>query len=685
MSLAPAAPPETPSPAPPSSRAALTRASVREVMSRGRRLVIGTLAVLAILGVGVASYRASWNQGLEGIRTNANHRLDLFASALEGMLNRLEHVPATIQLNRDVVALLQPRSGPPPADAVNGFLRKLNAQLGSMAVYVINERGYVVASSNAGEAMSFVGEDLSFRPYFIEALSGQVGRHFAIGHTSKQPGYYLANPIRDQGRVIGVAVIKISLAPVAEAWSMLGVPSFITDDNRVIVLSSRPEWLYQSIGDQGLDKVVDFQIRQLYLNNRPRRFAASNALQGASRPEAADGVLVQGQSLGPGHGRTVLAQTKALPKMRWHLWVFTDVDPVRSQAFTVGILSAVAAGFVGMLWLALAQRQRLVRHKLAARHMLERANAQLEAKVIRRTSALAQTNERLRREVAERIQTEQTLREAQDELVQAAKLAVVGQMSAGITHELAQPIGAIRTLSGNSIEFLKRGDLPTVSSNLALVSRLADQMGDIIQSLKAFARKAPATPVATDMAQAVNNALLLFMARIKQDGITLVNDCEEGQALVWCDPNRLEQVVVNLIGNALDAVREAPDRRVRVHTEHTDGERVRLVVSDSGCGIPAELLPRMFSPFFTTKPRGMGLGLGLHISRDIIRAFRGELHAENQPEGGARFIVELPARTDADAPPLPPGWSAGSLPAGRAPEHDTAPPSPDPDAPLTPP
>lgn len=637
----------------------MERFSPHEVLSRGRRLMIGALAVLVILGVGVASFQASWNQGLAGVRTNANHRLDLFASALEGMLNRLEHVPATIQLNRDVVALLQPRSGPAPADAVNSFLRKLNAQLGSMAVYVINERGFVVAASNAGEALSFVGEDLSFRPYFIEALSGQVGRHFAIGHTSKQPGYYLANPIRDQGRVIGVAVIKISLAPVAEAWSMLGVPAFITDDNEVIILSSRPEWLYQSIGDQGLDRVVDFQIRQLYLNNRPRRFAASESLQGASSPDAADGVLVRGQSLGPGHGRTVLAQAKSLPKMHWHLWVFTDVDPVRSQAFTVSMLSAVAAGFVGLLWLAIAQRQRLVRHKLAARHMLERANAQLEAKVARRTSALAQTNERLRREVAERIQTEQNLREAQDELVQAAKLAVVGQMSAGITHELAQPIGAIRTLSGNSAEFLKRGDLPTVDSNLSLINRLADQMGDIIQSLKGFARKAPATPVATDVAQAVNNALLLFMARIKKDGVELVNRCEEGQALVWCDPNRLEQVVVNLIGNALDAVRDTDVKRVELHTERGDDQRVRLVVSDSGGGIPADLLPRLFEPFFTTKPRGVGLGLGLHISRDIIRSFRGELLAENRAEGGARFIVSLPEQTEGGTPSLPTAWVAG--------------------------
>jgi two-component system C4-dicarboxylate transport sensor histidine kinase DctB len=177
------------------------------------------------------------------------------------------------------------------------------------------------------------------------------------------------------------------------------------------------------------------------------------------------------------------------------------------------------------------------------------------------------------------------------------------------------------------------------------------------------------------MAQAVNNALLLFMARIKKDGITLVNDCVEGQALVWCDPNRLEQVVVNLIGNALDAVRDAPERRVHLYTEHSGNQRVCLVVSDSGCGIPAELLPRMFEPFFTTKPRGVGLGLGLHISRDIIRAFRGELRAENQPEGGARFIVELPERTDADTTPLPPGWTSGGLPSRRP--ADLPPPLPD--------
>jgi C4-dicarboxylate-specific signal transduction histidine kinase len=640
-----------------SSRDALTRdrLSVRDVLSRGRRLLIAALAVCTIVGVGVAGYQASWNQGLAVVRTHAGHRLDLFASALEGMLNRLEHVPATIQLNRDVIALLRPRSGPASAEAVNQYLRQLNQQLGSMAVYVLNERGRVVAASNAGEPGSFVGEDLSFRPYFLAALSGEVGRHFAIGNTSKQPGYYLANPVRDQGRVIGVAVIKISLAPVAQAWAMLGVPAFIADDNQVIILSSQPDWLYQSLGDQGVDSMVDWQIRQLYLNQRPRRFAAAPSLQAASGVHAADGVLLTGHGLGQVLGRTVLAQTKPLPKMHWGLWMFTDADAVRRQAMTAGVLSAVAAGFFGLLWLVFSQRQRIVRQKLATKRMLERANAELEAKVVRRTSALANTNERLRREVAERVQAEVTLREAQDELVQAAKLAVVGQMSAGITHEITQPLGAIRTLADNSQAFLQRGDLDTVGSNLGLITRLSDQMGDIVRSLKSFARKAPPQPRATDIAQAVHNALLLFMARIRQDDVTLVNDCTEGLAQAWCDPNRLEQVIVNLIGNALDALHGQPERRLRLHTELTPEGRVLLRVDDTGSGLTPELLARLFAPFFTTKPHGHGLGLGLAISRDIIRSFDGDLRAESLPEGGARFTIELPERRlhDTTLPPAP--------------------------------
>ncbi len=628
--------------------------SVQDVMRRSRIAVGAVLVMLAMTITGLLAYEASWRQGLAASRANTEHKLELFNSAMEGMLNRLETVPATIQLNQDVLALLaapQPNASTVP---VNAYLAKLNAQLGSLAVYVLNNRGTVVATSNHRESSSFMGEDLSFRPYFLTALAGQVGRHFAIGNTSRQPGYYLANPIRQEGRVVGVAVIKISLEPVQKLWAMLATPAIIIDEHEVVILASEPEWLYQRLGDTPIEKRIELQIAQLYSESRLRLFPLGPDLVHLDARERQNGVVLSGHALQDRLGRAVMAAPRDMPKMGWRLWSFHEVDSVRKQSVMVALLSAVATGFVCLLWLVVQQRQRLVKQKLAAKRMLERVNADLESKVARRTSALATSNERLRKEIAERIQAEQTLREAQDELIQAAKLAAVGQMSTGITHELAQPVGAIRTLAGNSSAFLQRGDLQTVGSNLALITRLSEQMGEIVQSLKGFARKAPSTASRMDLSQAVNNALLLFVARIRAEGVNLRNDCQDEAIEVWGEPNRLEQVIVNAIGNALDAMKEREPRRLHLHARMNAPGRIQLLIDDCGPGLPPHGADRLFEPFFTTKPRGEGLGLGLSISRDIVRSFHGEMSAENLPEGGARFIIELSSRPVDDTDPTPP-------------------------------
>ena len=602
---------------------------------------LSVLALLLVIGlIGFGGYRASEYQGMQTLRTDAGHRLDLFGAAVDGIVNRYAHIPATIQLNEEVLALLRKPRPSGSVAAANRFLERLNGHIGSLAIFVMDERGIVLASSNWKQPDSFVGEDLSFRSYYLTGLSGQVGRHVAIGITQGEPGYYVSHPIRDGERVVGVAAIKIGLAGIDQAWDLLGAPALIADENGVVILSSVPDWRYTALGPLSSDSRVEAAVSRLY-NNRPiGNFpVAIDAALGPAGQEIHSGGRL-GIAPGRALGSTYLVHGRQLSSTGWRLLIFSDLQPMRAQAAGHGALAAVATGCVLLLLLVVAQRRRILRQKLEAKALLEQANAQLESKVARRTRALTDTNARLRKEVAERQQAEQTLRAAQDELVQAAKLAVLGQLAAGITHELAQPLGAMRTLSGNAVEFMKRGNLATVEQNLGIIARLADQMGRIITPLKTFARKSPAIPAATDVAHAVGAALFLLDQRLARAGITVINHCEPGRAVAWCDQNRLEQVLINLIRNAGDAMADSPRKTLTLAAAPAD-DGVVLRISDTGCGLPEG--GALFEPFFTTKPPGEGLGLGLAISRDIVREFGGDLRAEHCPEGGACFSVHLPA------------------------------------------
>jgi C4-dicarboxylate-specific signal transduction histidine kinase len=637
------------------------------------------LSLAFIAGSGWAGFTLSQRQGTALLRQESNHRLDLFASAVQGMVKRLEPVPATIQLNPDVLALLRSPNQVERVLAVNLYLRRLNAHLGSMAVFVLDERGMVLASSNEGQGDdSQIGADMSYRPYFLEALSGRVGRHFAIGATRQEPGYFVSHPIRDGARVVGVATLKISLDPVTQTWPLLGAPALIADVNQVVILSSQPEWRYTALSELTVEQRVDLQLSRLYNAQRIPRFPLSVPLSVDEDSQVLEGVLPAGLQAPMRSGSTSGADTlvlgRTLDGMDWRLMMFSDLRAVRNQALVNGMLCAVAAAFVLLLALYLNQRRRILGQKLEAKQMLERANADLELKVTRRTRALSDANGRLRKEVAERVAAEETLRAAQDELVHAAKMAVLGQLATGITHELTQPLGAIRTLSGNASEFLRRGDLEAVSGNLGIVARLVDQMGSIIQPLKGFARKSAAVPQATDVARALSNALFLYDQRLRKERIDVRNECVPGDVTAWCDPNRLEQVLINLVGNAIDAMSDAPAKvlLIRQHIETlpadpdatpdakndssiapTPRREVWVTVQDSGSGFTEAQRQRMFEPFFTTKDVGVGLGLGLAISRDIVREFGGDIEASSPDEGGACFTVRLPVPPETAPAPRP--------------------------------
>ncbi len=626
------------------------------------RLLLALLALLTIAAAGGWVYERSLSQGASNLKAESNDRLDLFASVVEGRLRRLEPVPATIQLNPAVLMLLRVPDAE-HASAANDYLTRLNAHLGSVAVFVLDIRGIVLASSNRSQPDdSRLGEDVSYRPYYLEALAGRGTRHFAIG-SGGEAGYFVSHPIYDGPRVVGVAAIKIGLTALEETWSMLGAPALVADANQVVILSSQIDWRYTSLAPLPTERRVDLQLTRTYGTLRLPQFPLqvklvvnedSQEVQGLVRDEGSPSATTTGGLPPSKAGVMVLGRT--LDGMDWRVLIFSDLKPVRDQALADGFGGAIAAAFLILLALYWAQRQRIERQKLSAKRMLEQANAELEAEVGRRTQELTETNSQLRKEVSERHQAEQTLRDAQDELVHAGKMAVLGQLAASITHELTQPLGAIRTLSGNAAEFMRRNNQDAAQENLSIVARLVDQMGRIIDPLKSFSRKSTARPEATDVGRILEQALFLFELRLRHEKVQVHNHCAPGGFVAWCDANRLEQVLINLIANALDAMREAPQKTLRLQAELLAQQppMIAIHVQDSGKGLSETDLGRLFEPFYTTKASGAGLGLGLVISRDIAREFGGEFQAANASDGGACFTLTVPVAQKSMTPHSPP-------------------------------
>ena len=330
--------------------------------------------------------------------------------------------------------------------------------------------------------------------------------------------------------------------------------------------------------------------------------------------------------------------------------MFSHIEQIGEMSRVRATVAGVSALLLGILGMLFNDRRRHLGERLAAREALQKAYDELERKVEERTADLSAANQQLQDEVAERARAERTLREAQDELIQAGKLAVIGQLSAGIAHELNQPLAALRTLSGNAIRFMQRGDEATARANLERIAQLVDRMGQITGHLKVFAHKSSGAPRPVDVHAVVTHAIGILGQRLQVTGTRVVLDFPDTALYAHCDANRLEQVVVNLIGNALDAMAHLEQPRVEVRGSG-HAPMVRIEVRDYGCGLSPEAQARLFEPFFTTKDAGVGLGLGLAISAGIVSDFGGTLTGVNHPDGGALFTIELPAvRPDSEDP-----------------------------------
>lgn len=309
------------------------------------------------------------------------------------------------------------------------------------------------------------------------------------------------------------------------------------------------------------------------------------------------------------------------------------------QVHSVLIIGA-AVLLVLMLLLGLLLLRR--RHYLERIALASRTRQELESRVQARTQDLEDLNQLLKREVLEREQAQQELVRAQDDLVQAGKLSALGTMSASISHELNQPLGAIRSYADNACVLLDHGRLDEARANLRLISQLTERMASIIAHLKAFARRDRKAPETVALQPALEDALALLATRRRQLEVELIRDLPDATLWVQAGETRLRQVLGNLLANALDALAEkGPPRRIWLSAQRLEDGRISLSLRDNGPGFSREALERAREPFFSTKTTARGLGLGLAICDSLIQPLGGELLLANVPEGGALVTLNL--------------------------------------------
>ncbi|MCF9021609.1 sensor histidine kinase [Pseudomonas syringae] len=601
-----------------------------------RQLFLPPLIFVLMIGLGYAAYLVSENNGIKSLSESGERQLELHARTVESEISKYTYLPSVLELESSVSQLLNEPS-PELQQEVNRYLEGLNRRSRSRAIYVLDTTGRVLATSNWRDSDSYQGEDLSFRAYFQDAVRGLPGRFYGIGTTTGESGYYLAHGLEEKGRIIGVAVIKVRLEALEERWQRARLEAFVSDENGIIILSSDPARRLKSV------RPLTPDIKERLARSLQYYWWPLNELVPLERESLSDSVekltFPANTTVDREHTQvSYLAQTRPLSDSPWHLTLLTPLEDLRREAASQGMLVAVACALVTFLLIAWNERRKVIATRLAAREALEAANNELERKIAERTEHLRASNERLKAQIRERRQAEDTLRKAQDELVQAGKLAAIGQMSTSIAHELNQPLAALRTLSGNTVRFLERGALETASANLRTINDLVDRMGRITASLRAFARRGDDKGQA-QLCKALDAALQLLAVRIEQSALQVHQDFAD--ATLAIDQTRLEQILVNLIGNALDAMHAQPSPELWIEGAIAEG-RYRLLVRDNGHGIDMEARKHLFEPFFTTKPGEQGLGLGLTLSASLAAAAGGSLSAEHPGDGGTCFALCLP-------------------------------------------
>lgn len=537
-------------------------------------LLIG--ALLAMLAVD----RAMRTSALAETRSVGERNLAILAAGLESELEKFSLVPRVLAFDPEVRALLE---GDQRQRAVlDRRLADLAGQTGASAIYLMDATGLTLAASNWNLPSSFVGSNYGFRSYFSDAMAQGSSSEFALGTVSRRPGLYIAQGVQSGNSRLGVVAVKVEFDAIERSWRGVDEGVFVADSDGVVLISSDPQWRFRATRPFAADSRDRAQDELRFGSSSLEPMPQLAGLRGRSTP-------------------TLIELSRSIRQEGWQLHLMVNPAPRIAAAIANGRLLVllgliVAAGILGLL---------MWRHS--------RREAQAQAHVAQQTATL------------------------RDQLLQANRLATLGQVTAGIGHEIRQPVAAMRVFAENGSRLLAKGQNAGAAENFGKIVELTSRIGQITEELLRFSRRGAREPREMPLALVIDGALLLLHDRIERQGVVVSQpDPRMAQTLVRAEHVRLEQVLVNLLQNALDATPAGGRIAIEMAFERNN---CLLGVADEGPGISNELRATLFQPFATTKEEG--LGLGLVISLDIMRSLGGDLRSEDS-DRGARFTMVIP-------------------------------------------
>lgn len=600
-----------------------------------RRIPLVVFAVGLFAGTLWGAGRIAYRQGMDNLAEEGSYRLELYVAYLQGVLEKYEGLPELLATDKRLVNFLLHPGSRERVEVLNHYLETVNSISDAADTYLMDREGLTIAASNWQAERPFVGRNFSYRPYFQQAMQGRLGRYFALGTTSSRRGYYFAYPVRSEDEILGAVVIKINIDSVEHNWGHRDENFLVTDPDGVIFITTNPDWRFYSLNPLSSEVKIRIEKSKRYPH------ASLNPLGVRSTVSTDAGIVVSLQKNGT--RQSFLQQSHSMAHAGWQVHILSDTRHVRNLVLRTFVGISAVFVLLALVLLMFWQRQQRIQDRIRleeeARATLEQANAGLELRVSERTRALTESNRQLLVEIEDRKHTEEKLRLARSELIHTAKLAAIGQMATGINHELNQPLAAIRAYADNGREFLRKNRVKDALWNLDQIGELIERMARIGAQLKIFSRKTSGRLTCLPLHGIIDGALEIVTPLLRKTGVQVTISLVPEDIQLQTNSVLLQQALVNLISNGIQAVQGQSEMIVRVGGSYYD-DFVRIEVFDNGPGLKGANVEKVFEPFYTTKPAGQGLGLGLTITRRIIEEMNGDIQVTSSGQGTC-FVLLL--------------------------------------------